>query len=186
VLIVSILAMAMVILPTLYPAIIASRLSAPSAKRRWEVPPSVNDEISLLLPFTVSNEEAKATAGYLCDFFESHAESTAGSFMTEHTELTRIATVRGEGYALTFDASLSPYDLGVTQYVEIYAVPSKDDGEHEVYLFLVRQSGDVAAWERLARPFIDELRKRLLAWRTMPPAAKEGFARHGDKEMAAR
>jgi len=180
---VSLLAMGMVVLPTIDPAAIASRLSAPAVKRRWEVPASENDEIPLLLPFTYRPAEAKAITGYLYDFYASHAESTAGSFCTEHTRLAPIDTERGLGYALAFDASLSPYDMGVSQYVELYTVPSAGGREHEMYLFLARQSGTVTSWERLARSFIDELRKRLLAWRTATEDERDEYARRADAAM---
>lgn len=177
VVLVSMLAMAMVVVPTVYPAVIASRLSAPSVRRRWEVPPSRNDEIALLLPFTFSPEEARAIAGYLHEFFASHAESTAGRFCTEHAALVSVQTERGAGYAVTFDASLSPYDMGVTQYVEMYAVPSREEKEFELIVFLVRQSGAVATWERLARTFVGEVRKRLLAWRTTGEAERVAYGK---------
>jgi len=183
VVLVSALGMIMVAVPTVYPAVIASRASAPSVKRRWEVPPSVDDEIALLLPFTYSVAEAKAIAGYLFEYFESHSESTAGRFCTLHVELAEIDVSAMGGYSLTFDASLEPYDLGVSHYVEMYIVPTEYQTEYEMYVFLDRQSGSVAAWERLSRPFIDELRKRLLAWRTATPEARDHYGRRANSML---
>ena len=44
--------MGMVILSTLYPALIATRASVPSGQRRWKLPPPEGDELRLDFPFS--------------------------------------------------------------------------------------------------------------------------------------
>jgi hypothetical protein len=88
--------------------------------------------------------------------------------------LERIdAEQRGKGDSpriLRTDIWLTPFDLGVRQQLDLIIEPSPVAGIYQVRVALKRQSGDDANWHRMNRPFLTELRKQFLQWRTLPPA----------------
>jgi hypothetical protein len=43
----------------------------------------------------------------------------------------------------------------------------------------VRQSGEIAAWQRVNRGFISDLRKQLLLWRTIPSEGQQEYILRG-------
>jgi len=71
---------------------------------------------------------------------------------------------------LRTDIWLTPFDLGVRQQLDLIIEPGPFAGIYEVRVALKRLSGDDANWHRMNRPFLTELRKQFLQWRTLPPA----------------
>jgi hypothetical protein len=54
------------------------------------------------------------------------------------------------------------------QAVEILFLPAEDDAEFlEIRVRLTRQAGEVNAWGRINKSFVNDLRKQLLIWRSM-------------------
>ena len=62
---------------------------------------------------------------------------------------------------------LAPFDLGVSQYLEISMYPSETSGIDEVEIYIERISGPVAHWHRLNQDFAIKLRRQFLIWQTM-------------------
>jgi len=170
--------MAAVVLSTLYPALLAARAAAPSEDRRWGVPDPVGDEISLELPFSFQRDLVPGASLFLHEFFNSHAESSLGKFTAKEVTLEAFHTEHGEGLCLFFIAWLAPYDLGVSQEVQIYIVPTKD-GLYLTEASFFRISGYVASWQRVNLPFLNTLRKQLLIWRTLSPQQRQAYAVRG-------
>ncbi|MCE9614249.1 MAG: M28 family peptidase [Lentisphaerae bacterium] len=72
---------------------------------------------------------------------------------------------------------LKPYDLGVSQALEISLPPDPETGEFIAHIRLTRLSGHTAAWQRTVKPFLGALRKQFLNWRATTPADRtEMFA----------
>ncbi|MCZ7645760.1 MAG: FtsX-like permease family protein [Planctomycetota bacterium] len=164
---------------TIYPSIMAARAAAPSEERRWSVPAPVGDEISIELPFSFQRELVPGAALFLHEFFESHAESSLGKFTAKEVTLETFHTENGQGLCIFFMAWLTPYDLGVSQEVQIYIVPTEDEGLYVTEATFYRVSGYVASWRRVNLPFLNALRKHLLIWRTYSPEQRMEYSLRG-------
>ena len=53
--------------------------------------------------------------------------------------------------------------------------PSSTENIYEVHVTLTRKSGDDDSWYRMNRPFLTELRKQFLAWRSLSPAEMQRY-----------
>lgn len=84
-----------------------------------------------------------------------------------------------EVYRLAMRVWLAPFDMGVSQDSDIILLPSAEPGLYELQLRLVRQSGEIAAWQRVNRGFISDLRKQLLLWRTITPEGQQEYILRG-------
>jgi len=167
-----------VVASTAYPAWQASRAAAPSEDRSWGVPDPVGDEISLDLPFSFQRDLVPGAALFLHEYFDSHAESSLGKFTAKEVTLEAFHTDHGQGMCLFFIAWLSPYDLGVSQEVQIYIVPTTE-GLYVTEASFFRISGYVTSWQRVNLPFLNALRKHLLIWRTFSPQQRLDYAIRG-------
>jgi len=74
---------------------------------------------------------------------------------------------------------LAPFDMGVSQDTDIILLPASEPGLYEMQLRLARRSGEIAAWKRVNREFMTELRKQLLVWRTVKPAMQHEYILRG-------
>ena len=171
--------MATVFLSTLYPAKKAADMAVPDVTRKWEFPDPEGDNWLFDFPFTVGGAEVLGMYTYLTRVFESYGEGSVGDFVADHVRFTS-QDVRGEPqYEIYLTTWLAPYDLGISQNVELRAIPA---GEHNIYkieVIIRRLSGDVASWKRINRGFLNVLRKRFLVWRTIPPDLKQQYAEEG-------
>ena len=84
-----------------------------------------------------------------------------------------------EVYRLAMRVWLAPFDMGVSQDSDIVLLPAKEPGLYELQLRLVRQSGEIAAWKRVNRQFIGDLRKQLLVWRTVSREGQQEYILKG-------
>jgi hypothetical protein len=168
---------------TIYPAILAARAAAPSEERSWSVPEPVGDEISMGLPFSFQRDLVPGVAVFLHEFFESHGESTLGKFTAREVTLEAFRTDKGPGICIFFMAWLTPYDLGVSQEVQIYIVPQAE-GLYVTEAVFYRVSGYVNSWRRVNLPFLNALRKHFLIWRTYSAEQRQEFAVRGYQQFA--
>jgi hypothetical protein len=243
----TLIVMATVLLSTLYPAWQASRLSQPDIERRWQMSEPIGDVWRFQFPFTVSGLQPLGVAQFLADFFETHTDTSIGSFYTDRVHfratslrdavavlndvpgmaangvapqvstpavtpsangaakkkkkdddpaeviavraqvqqtgpiaIENIAADAGtEVYHLAMRVWLAPFDMGVSQDVDIFLLPSTEPNLYELQLKLVRQSGEIAAWKRVNRGFMSDLRKQLLLWRTIKPAGQQEYILRG-------
>ena len=80
------------------------------------------------------------------------------------------------------DMWLAPFDFGIMQQVEIVFVPSAENpGFLELKLELVRKAGEANAWLRINKTFLYDLRRQLLAWRSLEESALDRY----DKSLTA-
>jgi hypothetical protein len=273
----TLIVMATVLLSTLYPAFQASRMSQPDIDRKWQMSSPIGDVWRFQFPFTVSGQQPLGVAQFLADFFETHTDTSIGSFYTDRVNFaamplrdaatilndipdglmnvsngsapsTRNGSLNGhnkngrstngsaatvalddsspavsaqrpdahatglptpavgadgksvvtaaptvsridvakiaadentEVYHLAMRVWLAPFDMGVSQDVDIFLMPSDEPGLYELQLKLVRQSGEIAAWKRVNRGFMSDLRRQLLLWRTIKPVGQQEYILRG-------
>ncbi len=84
-----------------------------------------------------------------------------------------------EVYKLSMRTWLAPFDMGVSQDTDIILLPSQEEGLYELQLRLERKSGEIAAWKRVNKEFMTELRKQLLVWRTVKREAQQEYIMRG-------
>ena len=71
-----------VLLSTLYPAYMASKISSPEGNKN-DLGEPVGDLWRLQFPFTVSGAQSLGMAQFLADYFESHTDTSVGKFFTD-------------------------------------------------------------------------------------------------------
>jgi hypothetical protein len=99
-------------------------------------------------------------------------------------ELESIAAdPQTEVYRLSMRTWLAPFDMGVSQDTDIILLPSQEEGLYELQLRLERKSGEIAAWKRVNKEFMTELRKQLLVWRTVKPASQQEYILRGRAQI---
>ncbi len=102
-------------------------------------------------------------------------------------ELENIAAdPQTEVYRLSMRTWLAPFDMGVSQDTDIILLPSDEPGLFELQLRLERKSGEIAAWKRVNREFMTELRKQLLVWRTVKSASQQEYILRGRAHVAGQ
>ena len=162
------LVLLIVFLSALVPARLASRIAAPSIDRSWRVPLPVEDRIEATLPFTINRTAAEGVLAYLADFFDAHAEGSIGRFSAADVDaVDDPADPRARAIRTTI--WLTPFDLGVRQQMDLRVEPGTFPDIYEVRVVLRRLSGDATSWYRMNRPFLTELRKQFLQWRSLSP-----------------
>ena len=72
-------------------------------------------------------------------------------------------------------AWLSPFDVGVSQRVELDMSLLPDGLFYGIILRLRRLSGDVGSWRRLNRHFTDLIRRQFLIWRVLRPESRQAY-----------
>ena len=78
---------------------------------------------------------------------------------------------------------LSPFDLGVSQEVDMRAVPTGEYGIYLIQLTIKRNTGEALTWTRLNRSFLNIIRKQFLIWRTIPIDVKKQYTDEGMKKL---
>ncbi len=161
------LILGVVLLSSIIPARLASKIAAPSIDRTWKVPEPKDDTILATLPFTINKTAADGALAYLAEFFAAHRDGSIGAFAAG--PLTPLDKRNGDADARGLRTSiwLTPFDLGVRQNLELLIHPGQFTDIYEVEVILRRQAGDDASWYRLNRPFLTQLRQQFLQWRSL-------------------
>ncbi len=167
----SLFIMAVVVGSSVYPALQARRIAVPAIELRWQLPTPVNDSITIELPFTVSRDTALGMNAYLEEFFQAHTEAALGGFASADVRLEATQ----QGIILSMTAWLAPFDVGVSQRVELEMTLLPDGLFYGIELRLRRLSGDEGSWLRLNRHFTDLIRKQFLIWRVLRAEAREAY-----------
>jgi hypothetical protein len=161
--------MAAVLLSTLLPARDAARMASPSGMTGWTLPPAADGVMAFNLPFTFTPYDRVAVTAYFRRWLDANGTGSSGSFYCSPPE-TRLRTGDEPTPALHSTVWLKPYDMGVSQRVEISLPPDPETGEFVAHIRITRLSGHTAAWQRTVRPFLGSLRKQFLNWRATTPA----------------
>jgi hypothetical protein len=182
-----IIVMGVVLLSTLYPAALAGRLARPSQAVDFTLPPMSGDTVTLELPFSFNARDAQAVCVFLGEYFQSHAEASAGEFSAE---AIRLAESGPAAWTLSARVWLAPYDFGVSQQMSF----SMQEGIGHVSsasLSIRRISGDQGSWRRVNARFLKDVRKQFLIWRSLGELARVRYQRqaiqmlkHGEAAFA--
>ncbi len=150
--------MAVVLVSTIYPAKVAARIAAPARDESILKDPPEGDLWEVRLPFTVGKSETGAALSYLAEWLSAHEKFSLGAFVTEQTI--------DNGDSVTCISWLAPFDLGVSQGIDIRAVAGGAPDTCALTLTLTRLSGEPQNWIKANERFVDSVRRQFLAWRT--------------------
>ena len=158
--------MGTVLISTIYPAMKASRSANPGIQRAWKIPKPVGNLYDLIFPFTVSAYDIIGVVSFLREHFDNYSDTSLGVFANMECHVFRQKD--NDMLALQASVALAPFDLGVTQNFAMLSQPSDIEGIDEVRILIYRLSGAHGDWQRSNRVFVNELRKQLLIWRSLP------------------
>jgi hypothetical protein len=164
-----------VLLSTLYPARKASEVATPAIERSWQLPEPEGDTWDIPLPFAVTGEQATALTRFMMEWFEAYEEYSIGDFVTQDVSSREEQTDYGTSYIIELMAWIAPFDLGVSQKVQLRTIPTDMEDVFEIRLALERVSGDVSSWRRVNRRFLNTLRKQFLIWRTLRAEERDRY-----------
>jgi hypothetical protein len=175
-----VLVILVVLISVIYPSRVAANIAIPDVNRSWSMPDAKQSQMDITLPFLVKRDEQKSLGGFLLSHFTSHQDVSHGLFSTGEIAFEFDAGASDGAPAETpqdhapacFKMSsrvwLAPFDFGIMQDVDILFCPAEDDaGFLEIRTRLTRKAGEVNAWGRINKAFVNDLRKQLLIWRSM-------------------
>lgn len=168
--------MVVVLLSTIYPAHLASKLARPSQVSGFELPPLVGDQVRLELPFSFNARDAQAICAFLAEHFDAHAEASAGGFSAGDIRLGKTGDRAQAVWELKVRVWLAPYDFGVSQDLSFRTREGIGD-ESSADLIITRLSGDQASWRRVNGRFLKGIRKQFLIWRSLGDQSRARYQR---------
>ena len=166
------------LLSTWYPARTAMRIAKPADSAGWTLPaPDADGRLTILLPFTFTHDDRIAVLAFFQRYFEGFGEGGAGPFFAAEPELKladRLDDLADGAYIPALDVRvwLKPFDLGVSQRLEIELATDPETREYIARMVLTRLTGTRDAWLRLNGPFVTAIRRRFLHWRAVSPDQK--------------
>jgi hypothetical protein len=169
------------LLSTIYPAMTAMEIAKPADNAGWSLPaPEADGRLSFTLPFTFTHRDRIAVLAFLHDYFGSFGEGSAGVFFSGPPELRvsdRLDKLADGAYIPELKARiwLKPFDLGVSQDVEIELGTDPDTREYIAQMTITRVTGTLDSWYRLNRPFVAAVRRQFLHWRAVGEAQKDNL-----------
>jgi hypothetical protein len=123
----------------------------------------------------VSEQEVEGLCGFLASFFQAYGEESIGDFYSDKVRVVR-ETDEASGkiqYGVQLLLWLAPFDMGVSQFVQIECAPSEvTRGAYGVEVFIQRLSGQDTYWQRVNGRFVNQLRKEFLIWHTLDQESK--------------
>lgn len=170
-----------VLMATLIPAKQAAALAAPSGMSQWELPPTESDgSIRFKLPFTLTRGNAVGMAAFFEKYLLNHTDSTSEDYNAKNITLGEIEAADGRpGLAITADMWLTPYDLDVSQQLDMRFEPTDTEGVYAVEIILRRYSGTEENWLRTNYNFLNLVRQQFLLWRNLEQEARNQFIEQG-------
>jgi hypothetical protein len=135
--------------------------------------------------FSVTRVQAAGLNSFLSEWLQAYEEYSIGDFVTQGVKAEEYEHDGGTAYRITCTAWVAPFDLGVSQNVEIEATPTDMPDVYDLHLTLTRLSGDIANWKRVNRRFLNTLRKQFLIWRTLRQEERERYLQKTDGRQAA-
>ncbi len=167
------LVIALVVASALYPAHMAGKICTPGIERRWKPPVPDGHDLRMRLPFTLARVEADGMAAFQTEFWAAHREQSIGAGF--YVEALRVGR-QESGLRLDARVWLAPFDQGVVQDTALFIRPGENPLYCDIDVHLHLVSGDWDTWQRVARTFLDDLRKQFLVWRTLADADRRAYA----------
>ena len=177
---------AMVLLSTLYPAIVATRAAVPSGKRKWEFPEHDGHTMQIFFPFIYQTGVVAGVMTYLEEYFQRFTEASMGDLIASNGAKSKGKDAQGrDTYTLAYDVALAPFDLGVTQRVTFTAAYNERVQSYGITLTSVRISGQDTNWVTTNKPFLERLRTYLMHWRSLTPQEQAEYAKTTEQAIGA-
>ena len=180
----SLAVMGAVFFSTIFPARTALQIAAPSEDAGWKMPEPEGDDISFDLPFTFDTHDRFAVISFFHSFLEDHGEGGSGRFSASPP----VIDVQGTGEDILPSVSatiwLKPYDLGVSQNLEISLPRDIDTGDFIARFSIRRLTGTRESWLRLNTTLVVVFREQFLHWRAVSPAQKKDFFKKSEALFA--
>jgi hypothetical protein len=182
-----------VLVSVIYPSRVASEIAIPDVTRSWKLPDPGGDVLEVTLPFYMKYKEHRGIGGFLFEYLQGHQDVSHGLFSTGDIDLAfmcpllpgigdkkPLCTETACRYEACLDFRtkvwLAPFDFGIMQRVDVQFCPAADDpGFLEIKIRLVREAGEVNAWRRINKGFLNQLRKQLLVWRSLDEVAQDRY-----------
>jgi hypothetical protein len=156
----------------------AMEIAKPADNAGWSLPaPDAHGRLSIMLPFTFTKRDRIAVLAFLHEYFDSLGEGSAGVFFSGQPELRvsdRLDELADGAYIpeLKVRIWLKPFDLGVSQDVEIELGTDPDTREYIARMTIACVTGTIDSWYRLNKPFVAEVRRQFLHWRAVGETQK--------------
>jgi len=177
--------MAVVFCSSVFPARMAARLAAPAEIMTRKKQTASGDVMEFDLPFTFNKRDRIAIVPYFVDWFDSYGEGSAGEFYCSPPKaFVRMEKDGSAAPVVETVTWLKPYDLGVSQRVEVVVRHLADTGDNVATISMTRKSGDKDSWERCCHAFIGLVRKRFLTWRAIPESERLRLLERGRKMLS--
>ena len=159
---------AVVLLSTLYPSMVATKAAVPSGKRKWSLPSAQGNAMEVVFPFIYQVELIRGVLAYLEEYFGRFTEASFGDLIAVSESRDRDNDEEGrERFALHYHVALAPFDLGVTQRVIFRAAFDDRVQAYQLTMDVLRLSGQDTNWMTTNKPFLERLRTYLLHWRNL-------------------
>ena len=169
---------AMVLLSTLYPAIVATRAAVPSGKRKWSFPEHDGNSMKIVFPFIYQPDVVSGIIEYLEEYFQRFTEASMGDLIASNMVRRNTKDANGRDvYTLACELALAPFDLGVTQRVFFTAAYNERVQCYGITLEAVRASGQDTNWVTTNKPFLERLRTYLMHWRSLSAQEQTEYAK---------
>jgi hypothetical protein len=157
-----------VLLSTIYPAMVAVRTAVPSGKRTWSMPAHKGNSMEVVFPFVYQPKIASGVLAYIKEYFARFTEVSIGDLIA--TPLAQGSRKDEKGYErfyMDYHVALAPYDLGVTEDLKFSLYYDDYVKAYCLNLKIERVSGQDVNWVTTNRPFLERLRKYLMRWRNL-------------------
>ncbi len=178
---------ALVLLSTLYPAYVATRAAVPSGKRKWSLPDHENDRMNVVFPFIYQPQLAIGVMFYLYQFLERFTEKSIGEMIADLEAVEELKDDAGRvAYRVVYHIALAPFDLGVTQKVVFTDSFDEVVQSYRIRMEIIRVSGQDSNWTTTNKPFLEQLRKRLIRWRNLDPTQHRWYVKQAEALFAGR
>jgi len=158
------------IIGTIYPALTAGKIVAPSLERRWRLQRIIGEEAEIPIPaYFTSQDEATGFLRFLQEFYLG-----AGSEGSMY-RVDRIDRLSTEEMRLELDIRQVPFEMDIKSHVSIYFIPEKK--RLHLFVHLKRVSGEIGSWRSGIYSFIDTVRKQFMLWRSFSIIEREKYMR---------
>ncbi len=150
-----------IILATVYPAYVASRMITPSLERKWRIPTKpMGDEWSIPLPFsTESDAEVNGLMRYLQEYFSAYTTESDQPFIVRDVKISEKEKM------IKVIMRLLPLESGVNQELTISGHLPEKERRWFFTIHLKKLSGVREIWESVNYIIVDTVRKQMLLWR---------------------
>ena len=165
------------ILSTWFPARSAMEIAKPAEDAGWSLPRTEGDSLAFDLPFTFGHRDRVAVLGFFHRYFVNHGEGSAGPFFSGAPELVAAEPPGGGPLVPRLETTVwcKPFDLGVSQRIEIALDSDPATGEYISRMTLRRLTGTQDAWQRLNAPLVARIRRHFLRWRAASEQQKQDY-----------